>query len=40
MTVEGIAPADEPRFRTLSAEQVELTYNRTPGVWPVRTSTK
>ena len=32
MTVEGIAPADEPRFRTLSAEQVELTYNRSPGV--------
>jgi preprotein translocase subunit SecD len=31
-TVEGIPPADEARFRTLSAEQVELTYNRSPGV--------
>ena len=30
-TVEGIPPADEARFRTLSAEQVELSYNRTPG---------
>ena len=32
MTVEGISPADEARFRTLSAEQVELSYNRSPGV--------
>ena len=30
-TVEGLPPADEARFRTLSAEQVELSYNRSPG---------